>query len=99
MPLPKFNGLVSVWRRGRFLRWGAGCVGSILRLPQLHVGVASEKACVACGACDRACPMSLPVSQLVAGGGAIEHSECIQCAACVDACKRNVLEVRFARMR
>jgi ferredoxin-type protein NapH len=56
-----------------------------LRLPSLGLR-AEPAACKACKACDRACPMSLPVSALVAKGD-MRHTECILCGSCVDRCR------------
>ena len=68
-------------------------IGAALHSPQLHIAVDSSK-CISCGACDKACPMSLPVSEL-AQSTVIAHSECIQCAACCDACRANALKLTF----
>ena len=51
---------------------------------------ADPNGCIGCGKCDRACPMSLPVQDLLAGG-AVADAECIQCAACADVCPKGVL--------
>lgn len=69
-------------------------IGAALHAPQLHVSADASK-CISCGKCDKACPMSLPVSELL-DPGAITHSECIQCAACCDACPKGALELKFA---
>ncbi len=73
-------------------------IGRLLHLPQLHVHGVSNT-CVHCGACERACPMSLPVSTLAAGEAAIDSTECIQCAACCDACRHNALAIGFGPIR
>ena len=72
-------------------------IGGALHAPQLHVE-ANPSACVSCGACDKACPMSLPVSELLASG-AISHTECIQCGACCDSCRKDALTLSFSKMR
>lgn len=38
--------------------------------------------CINCGACDRACPVNLPVSQL----DVVKDAECLDCDACVNVC-------------
>lgn len=68
-------------------------LGNLLHAPQLHVSAKSD-ACIQCGMCTRACPMSLPVQEMVRDGG-VGHSECIQCGACCDACRSNVLRLGF----
>ena len=72
-------------------------LGSALRVPQLRIE-ADPNSCIGCGKCDRACPMSLPVQDLLAGG-AVADAECIQCAACADVCPKGVLRLRMGRMR
>lgn len=61
-----------------------------LHLPGLHVRVKHQEACVSCKRCDRECPMSLPVSEMVKEGQ-LRELECIQCGACIDNCPKHVL--------
>ena len=68
-------------------------IGAVLHVPQLHIEADAGK-CVSCGACGKACPMSLPVPELLESG-AIVHSECIQCGACCDTCRKGALALRF----
>ena len=72
-------------------------LGAAIHAPQLHVQADASK-CISCGLCDKACPMSLPVSELVEGG-AIAHPECIQCAACCDTCRKDVLKLEFGPLK
>ncbi len=72
-----------------------GKLGRVLHAPQMRVA-ADADACVACGKCVEACPMSLDVPAL-AQGGCIVDAECIQCAACADACPKDVLHLRIGR--
>lgn len=74
-----------------------GWLGKNLGVRQLHVR-ADANACISCGKCDRACPMSLDV-EAQAKTGCIADVECIQCAACCDACPKDVLSLRFASMK
>lgn len=51
----------------------------------------TSTACIDCGACDRACPMDIPVS----AGKVVTSAECISCAECVNACPaRGALELK-----
>jgi polyferredoxin len=50
----------------------------------------SEK-CTSCGACDRACPMDIKVSEYIKQGQRVTSSECIFCLNCVNACPNEVL--------
>jgi len=43
-----------------------------------------EHLCIGCGACDRACPMNIAVSQ----GKAVADSRCNRCLSCLAACPR-----------
>lgn len=43
--------------------------------------------CTSCGACEKACPMGLPVSQKPNG------MECVRCGKCRDACPQNAIEL------
>jgi ferredoxin-type protein NapH len=66
-----------------------------LRLPGLRLRARSE-ACVACGACRRACAMSLDVQGMVKRGH-MSNRECILCARCVDVCPKHVLSLSWRR--
>jgi len=60
---------------GRKVRNAAGSPALELR--------ADRAACVACGLCTKACPMSLDVRGMVQSEH-MEDPECILCASCVD---------------
>lgn len=62
----------------------------VLHLPGLHIKVKNRDSCIACGKCDRECPMGIQVSEFVAEGQ-VRSMECIQCGACVDGCPKKVL--------
>lgn len=66
-----------------------------LNLPSLRLAAAASQ-CVQCKACDRACPMSLPVSQMVMQGG-MDHDECILCRNCVDGCHKGVIRIGISK--
>jgi len=64
-------------------------VGRRLGIPGIELRARSE-ACTACGTCTSGCPMSLPVSSMVAAGR-MQHSDCSLCGSCVDRCPRKVI--------
>ncbi|HWR24185.1 MAG TPA: 4Fe-4S binding protein [Feifaniaceae bacterium] len=70
-----------------------GRMGRALCLPALRMKPEKEK-CTSCKACEKACPMSLPVSSMAARGD-MKHTECILCANCADACPRHVITMGF----
>jgi len=76
-----------------------GIVGTRLarlaRLPRLRLR-AEPSACNDCLRCDRVCPMSLPVNQMVASGD-MDATECILCGSCVDDCPRAAIRYGFGR--
>jgi ferredoxin-type protein NapH len=63
-----------------------------LRVPSLHLE-ARQEGCIQCKQCTAACPMSLPVQEMVAFG-TMQNPECIVCGNCAGACKKGV--IRFA---
>lgn len=71
-------------------------LGEVVHAPQLYVAANVGK-CVSCGACEKVCPMSLPVSDLLQSGS-IAHAECVQCTACCDACRKDALSLEFGRL-
>ena len=68
-----------------------------LHLPSLQLR-ANPAACSSCRACDRACPMSLPVSTLVVAGD-MHHTECILCGSCVDGCTKGAVAYSWTAAR
>ena len=60
-----------------------------LHIPGLHL-TAEKDRCVACGACTKNCPMSLPVQEMAAKGS-MKNTECILCGACADTCPNSVI--------
>jgi len=66
----------------------------LLRLPRLHL-VADPEQCLGCQRCDRASPMSLPVSAMVERGS-MRSDKCILCHSCVDDCPAGAIAQRFS---
>lgn len=66
------------------------------RLSILRV-VGDKNLCNDCGACDKLCPMSIPVSRYVLAGRPVIDTECVLCQSCIAACpQRSVdLAIRF----
>lgn len=61
-----------------------------LNIPSLRLTAVSEK-CVGCKQCNKACPMSLDVSEMVKLNK-MDSLDCILCGECCGACKSNVLK-------
>lgn len=70
---------------------------NILHVPAVQLQ-ANTPECIACRACTTACPMSLPVQEMVQNHH-MENSECILCGSCVDTCPRKVIGYNFGRPR
>ncbi len=65
----------------------------LLRLPARRLTADSTR-CVNCKDCDKVCPMSLQVNEMVKEKKMF-HTECILCGQCQDACPKKVLRVGF----
>lgn len=68
-------------------------IGKLLRIPRLYLAADSSR-CIHCKLCDKACPMSLPVSVLTEKGS-VQDLDCILCGACADTCPKKVLQYTF----
>lgn len=55
--------------------------------------------CVECGACERACPMDVPLLEYTRQGRRIDSTECVLCLACVHACPKGAVSVDTRRLR
>ncbi len=69
----------------------------LLRLPARRLTAESAK-CISCKGCDKVCPMSLNVNDMVKENKMF-HTECILCGQCQDACPKEVLKVGFCTMK
>jgi len=63
--------------------------------PTLRLAVEKEL-CKDCRKCDKECPMSIDVNEMVKKGN-IMDSECVLCGSCVDVCPEGVLSYSFER--
>jgi ferredoxin-type protein NapH len=63
-----------------------------------RITVAHSK-CVGCGACDRACPMSVPIMEAAGAGRDIASADCVGCGRCVEACPTANLRYSTAATR
>lgn len=73
-------------------------LGQLLHLPQLHIGVREKESCISCRKCDKVCPMSLPVNEMVINGE-IDRSQCIQCGLCITGCPKKYWNAAFRAER
>lgn len=72
-------------------------ISNWLRIPSLRLKPDNEK-CIDCKRCERICPMSLDVSNLVQRGD-MEDSNCILCGECIDECPKNVIHYTFSSQK
>jgi polyferredoxin len=72
-------------------------LGNLLHIPSLRLRPDQSK-CTSCLTCEGACPMSLPVSAMVARGD-MENTECVLCGECTSACRQNVIRFGFGQRR
>lgn len=77
--------------------WGivAEKIGHLVHVPRLVLRADSAK-CTSCGTCTRACPMQLPVTEMVAAQH-MRTTECFMCETCVDVCPNEAIGLRFGR--
>lgn len=68
---------------------------NLLHTPALQLEIKPEN-CIQCKLCDKNCPMSLPVSDMVKTNH-MEQSECILCGKCESACPKHVIHLSFGK--
>ena len=68
-------------------------IRNIFKYPSLRL-IADESKCINCKICDKNCPMSLDVNDMVMSGN-MEHSECILCGNCIDTCPKKAIRFGF----
>lgn len=64
-----------------------------MRIPSLHLE-ADRTACIRCKKCTAACPMSLPVQEMVEKDTLLQP-ECIVCGNCAASCQKGVLRLAW----
>ena len=65
----------------------AGSRFSLLRI------TGDKDTCNACGACDKLCPMSIPVSMYILAGRPVTDNECVLCQTCISSCPQCCVEL------
>ncbi len=69
-------------------------LSNLMKAPALRL-YADAGQCSDCLSCNRTCPMSLDVHQMVKLHN-MEHLDCILCGQCVDGCSKQAIVYRFA---
>ncbi|QIB70321.1 4Fe-4S binding protein [Aminipila butyrica] len=69
----------------------------LLHIPRFRLK-ADSNACISCGQCDKKCPMSIGVQEMVRKGN-MDHTECIACLECVDSCPKKVIRFGVGRQQ
>ncbi|HQA53420.1 MAG TPA: 4Fe-4S binding protein, partial [Spirochaetota bacterium] len=49
--------------------------------------------CTDCGACTKACPSGIMISQYIKNGERVKSTECMMCMKCIPACPQGILGV------
>jgi polyferredoxin len=70
-------------------------IKDLIKWPSLHLVPATDR-CKQCQTCDRNCPMSLGIRDMVQSGS-MKNTECIMCGTCVDNCPNEVIEFSWGR--
>jgi polyferredoxin len=70
-------------------------IKDLIKWPSLHL-VPMTGECKKCRTCDKNCPMSLEISQMVQSGS-MKSDECILCGTCVDNCPNKVIQYSWGR--
>ncbi|MCK9579062.1 MAG: 4Fe-4S binding protein [Methanoregula sp.] len=64
-----------------------------IRIPSLHLEAESQD-CISCKKCTGACPMSLPVQEMVEAK-TMQNPECIVCGNCAGACPKGAIRLAW----
>ncbi len=93
--------LIGRWASCHYICWIAPLMIFGTRIkeragwPSLRLKADSEK-CAQCEECIEACPMSLPVRDMV-GAGKLRDDECVLCGSCVSSCPSGAIRFAFTR--
>jgi len=68
-------------------------IRNLVGWPALHLDADTNR-CIQCNKCSKACPMGLPVKDMVTEGK-MENPECILCASCADVCPQDAISYGF----
>lgn len=68
------------------------------RLALLKITGNADK-CVACGACQKVCPMDIDIAGYVKKGQRVLSTECIMCMECINVCSRGALFISLGTGR
>jgi len=70
-------------------------IRNAINLPSLRL-VSNKEKCINCKLCDKKCPMSLKVNEMVQAEN-MENAECILCGSCVDNCPKGTIQYSFSQ--
>ena len=66
-------------------------LGSEFALLSIHI---SKGKCIECKACERACPMDIPILSFI-DKGEVRHPQCIMCLKCMEVCPAKAIWLKF----
>jgi polyferredoxin len=52
----------------------------------------TENDCIACGLCNKNCPMDIDIVSFIKNKKSITSGECIQCCICINVCQKNAIK-------
>lgn len=70
-------------------------LAALARLGKMRIE-SGKTHCIGCGACDRACPMSISIKGYAMIGEPITSDQCVGCGHCIDACPTGTLSYSTA---
>ena len=72
-------------------------LADLLHIPRFRLN-ANADVCISCGQCNKKCPMSLDVKEMVKSGS-MNSTECITCLECVDICPKKAISCGISQKR